>query len=98
VSKFQSLLDVANDRQPPPQPKPPPPKKRTPKAPPAVVETKRRGRPSGKRSDPDFEQVTAYIRRDTHKDVKIALLRDDQGREFSELVEELLVGWLKSRT
>lgn len=54
----------------------------------------RRGRPRGKRSDPDFEQVTAYVRSQTHRDVKISLLREGKGREFSELVQELLVVWL----
>ena len=56
------------------------------------------GRPRGKRSDDDHVQVTAYIRRDTHLDVKAALLRDQKGRDFSELTEELLAKWLKSRT
>ena len=56
------------------------------------------GRPRGKRSDDDHVQVTAYIRRDTHLDVKAALLRDQKGRDFSELTEELLAKWLRSRT
>jgi len=56
----------------------------------------RRGRPPGKRSHPDFEQITAYIRKDTHHAVKIELLNN--GKEFSELVEELLGQWLKSST
>jgi hypothetical protein len=59
--------------------------------------TKRRGRPSGKRSDPDYVQTTAYIRGETYKAVKIALIEEDEGREYSELVEELLANWLKSR-
>ena len=57
----------------------------------------RRGRPSGKRSHPDFEQITAYIRKDTHHAVKIGLLQNGR-KEFSELVEELLGRWLKSST
>jgi len=61
------------------------------------AEAKRRGRPNAKRSDPEFVQTTAYIRRDTHRDAKIALLHEGEGREYSELVEELLAGWLKSR-
>jgi hypothetical protein len=59
---------------------------------------KRRGRPTGKRSDPDFEQTTAYIRKDTHHNVKIALLMEGEGREYSELVEELLSKWLKTHS
>jgi hypothetical protein len=56
-----------------------------------------RGRPPGKRRHPDFEQITAYIRKDTHHQVKLALLRELKGRQFSELVEELLSTWLKSK-
>jgi hypothetical protein len=98
MSKFQSLLDVANNRQ-TTRPK----KKTASKTGQAAIASSqavapRRGRPAGKRSDPDYEQTTAYIRKDTHKDVKIALLQEGQGKEFSELVEELLSGWLKTRT
>ena len=57
----------------------------------------RRGRPPGKRSHPDFEQITAYIRKDTHHAVKIELLQNGR-KEFSELLEELLHQWLKSST
>jgi hypothetical protein len=59
--------------------------------------TKRRGRPSGKRSNPDYVQTTAYVRGDTYKAIKIALIEEDQGREYSELVEELLAKWLRAR-
>ncbi len=55
---------------------------------------KKRGRPTAKRSDPDFMQVTAYIRKETHRKTKIRLLEEGQGREFSELVEVLLEEWL----
>jgi hypothetical protein len=57
---------------------------------------KRLGRPPGKRSDPDFEQVTAYIRKETHQAVKIELLKNGR-QEFSALVEGLLQQWLKER-
>ena len=57
----------------------------------------RRVAPSaGKRSDAEYKQVSAYIRKDTHFKVKLALLQE--GREFSELVEELLSEWIASRT
>ena len=54
------------------------------------------GAGGGKRSDADYRQVSAYVRRDTYQKVKIALLEED--REFSDLVEELLEGWLESRS
>ena len=59
---------------------------------------RRVGRPTGKRSDGEHVQVTAYIRQATHIEVKATLLRDRKGRDFSELVEELLAKWLKSNT
>ena len=59
---------------------------------------KKRGRPNGKRSDSEYNQVTAYIRSDTHKSVKKILLDGDGGKDFSDLVEELLAKWLRSRT
>jgi hypothetical protein len=55
------------------------------------------GRPSGKRSDPSFEQVTAYIRRDTYRAAKIALLQEGRRRQFSELVEQLVGDWVRNR-
>ena len=54
------------------------------------------GAVGGKRSNAQYRQVSAYVRKDTHRKVKMALLEDD--REFSERVEELLGGWLTSRT
>jgi len=67
-------------------------------APPVIETTPTRGRPKGKRSDPDFEQVTAYIRKDTHRQVKMALLAQGQNREFSELTQALLSAWLEQNT
>lgn len=51
-------------------------------------------RPIGKRSDPDYTQITAYVRKGTHEDVMRAIYKR---RELSELIEELLAGWLKKQ-
>ena len=55
------------------------------------------GRPRGKRSDPGFVQATSYIPAEVHHNVKLALLRERKGREFSELVADLLAEWLATR-
>lgn len=89
MSKFDKLLDTAKGRD-----KTSSKKSSTTAA--TGSSSKRRGRPTGKRSDPDFEQTTAYIRKDTHRNVKIALLQEGEEREYSELVEELLSKWLKA--
>jgi hypothetical protein len=83
VTKFSSLLEVAKTHQ-----------SSEDMTFPKRLES-RRGRRPGKRSHPDFEQITAYIREDTHHAVKIALLKNGR-KEFSELVEDLLCQWLQS--
>lgn len=55
------------------------------------------GRPKGKRSDPNFTQITAYISKKTHQNVKLALLNEGQKREISELIEDQLVAWLDQK-
>ena len=95
TSKFKGILQQAKDRtpeSPADAPLSPPP---APLAPPSA---KKRGRPSGKRSDADYTQITAYIQRETHRDVKIALLKSGNGLDFSELIDSLLAEWLKSNT
>jgi hypothetical protein len=57
----------------------------------------KRGRPTAKRSDPDFVGLTTYVRRDTHTRAKIALLQEGKGRELSELVEDLIHNWLNEK-
>jgi hypothetical protein len=94
-SKYASVMDAARDRKSESQ------ESVTPSTPvleatvsPSELMEKRRGRPKGKRSDPEFDQVTAYIRKDTYRNVKIALLGLQEPQEFSELLEELLHSWV----
>jgi hypothetical protein len=58
---------------------------------------KKMGRPTGKRSNPNFTQVTAYIHSQTYRDVKVALLLGEERQEFSELIEDLLGEWLNTQ-
>ena len=51
----------------------------------------------GKRSHPDYTQAPAFVRKDTYKAVKIALLNGERGLDYSDLVEELLTAWLKDK-
>ena len=96
ASKFKGILERAKEREPESAEdgEAPPPSPALPSGGP----TKKRGRPSGKRSDADYVQVTAYVHKDTHREVKIALLKSGDEKDFSELVDSLLTGWLKSRT
>jgi hypothetical protein len=98
MSKFNDILKAAKEREegsselegkdePPDQ------------SPASQSETQppKRGRPKGKRSDPDFEQVTAYIRKETYRQTKITLLSSDGEQDFSELIESLLTEWLSTQ-
>ncbi|MDJ0902783.1 MAG: hypothetical protein QNJ55_28675 [Xenococcus sp. MO_188.B8] len=62
-----------------------------------IPSTVKKGRPKGKRSNPDFEQVTAYLRKQTYRETKIALLQLGESQDFSELVEKLLTEWLSTQ-
>ena len=53
-------------------------------------------RKRGKRGNPDYAQVTAYISKKLHEGTKINLIRQGN-REFSELVEELLTSWIQKQ-
>ena len=54
------------------------------------------GRPPGKKSNPDYTQVTVYLRKQTHLAAKKRLL--DEGREFSKLVEDLVARWIVKKS
>ena len=63
------------------------------KAPPRTVSPRKVGRPPGKKSNPDYTQATVYLRKQTHLAAKKRLL--DEGREFSELIEDLVTQWIQ---
>ncbi|MEL7078649.1 MAG: hypothetical protein AAFY50_06330 [Cyanobacteria bacterium J06648_1] len=49
----------------------------------------------GKRSNPEFTQAPAFIRKATHRAVKVKLIMNTEFNDYSELVEALLVQWLE---
>jgi hypothetical protein len=61
----------------------------------ATPAAKGRGRPAGKRSDPEFKPTTLLLREKT-KRAAMRLLEDKGGgQDLSELVEQLLAQWSK---
>jgi hypothetical protein len=57
----------------------------------------KRGRPKvGKRSNAAYTQITAYIRTSTHKNAKIALIKEGQ-RDMGELIDDLLSQWIEAQ-
>jgi hypothetical protein len=68
--------------------------KAAPQPEPAPEEPKRRQRKAtGKRSDPNYIQVGAYIPKELNKEVKRSLV--DYEGDFSDLVTHLLKDWLE---
>ncbi len=99
MSKFKDILKAAQEREkekPAEKPAEKPEVKSSSAAEPSSPPQKR-GRPRGKRSHPDYEQVTAYIKKKTYKETKIALLEQEEVEDFSELVETLLSEWLSTQ-
>jgi hypothetical protein len=54
-----------------------------------------RGRPPGKRSDPDFQPTTLLLRKSTKRTANRILEDLDAGQDLSELAEELLADWIR---
>ncbi len=77
---------------------PPPPPAPAPAAVPALETQKGRGRPPGKRSDPDWAPRTILMRSKIHRRVSIMLLERDDGPDLSELVDQLLTEWISKQS
>ena len=60
---------------------------------PAKPTAKPKPRPPGKKSDPDYTQVTVYLRKDRYATARKRLF--DERKQFSDLVGELLDRWIK---
>lgn len=52
---------------------------------------------AGKSSNPAYKQISAYVRKETHRAALRRLLDEDGGRDLSDVIEELLAGWAAGR-
>jgi hypothetical protein len=57
-----------------------------------------RGRPAGKRSNPEFEPTTIFLRKTTKKTANRTLEDSGIKQDLSELIEELLQAWISERS
>lgn len=63
---------------------------------PVVEEYPRRGRPpTGKRSNPEWRLYSHYLKRQTQRAAVAKLQALDDGRDLSDVIEELLQAWIK---
>ncbi len=99
MSQFASLFKTDDITKKETKPKPQLTKRAESPPPPALKTTAAQSekRAGGKSSNSDFTQVLTYIKKDTHNRVKAELIFDDEKRDLSDLVEELLAGWLKNK-
>lgn len=58
----------------------------------------RKARRAGKRSDPAFRPTTIFVRKETQRKATRLLEDQDMGRDFSDLVEELVANWVTENT
>ena len=67
--------------------------------PPREAETLRgRGRPPGKRSDPDYQPTTVLLRKHTKKTATRLLEDTNAAHDLSDLIEQLLSEWIHQHT
>ena len=58
---------------------------------------KGRGRPAtGKRSNPDWKLYSHFLKRQTQRAAVARLQTEDDGRDLSDVLQELLENWLKA--
>ena len=62
----------------------------------ASTSTSKKRNKSGKRTDPSYKQVGAYVKKDTYLQIQ-KLLLDKPDKDFSDLVQELLSTYLDNQ-
>ena len=63
---------------------------------PQVTTSTSKKRSTGKRTDPTYKQVGAYIKKDTYLQIQ-RLLLEQPDKDFSDLVQELLSDYLDNQ-
>jgi hypothetical protein len=74
------------------------PAARQPVPPIAAEPVRGKGRPPGKRSDPDYQPTTVLLRQQTKKMANRLLEDGSTGQDLSELIEQLLTEWIQQQS
>jgi len=87
-SKFSGVLATLKHRpvEEPPTTRSIPPRE--------AVPVRGRGRPPGKRSDPDYQPTTVLLRKHTKKTATRLLEDTNAAHDLSDLIEQLLTEWI----
>jgi hypothetical protein len=70
----------------------------SPSAAPSTPPATGKGRPPGKRSDPEFSPTTFFVRKGTKRKAARLLEDQDAGKDLSDLVEQLLAQWISKNS
>ncbi len=87
-SKFSSVLATLKHRDAEEQPT------TRPVSPVGNAPVRGRGRPPGKRSDPDYQPTTVLLRKHTKKTAARLLEDTNAAADLSDLIEKLLTEWI----
>ena len=52
----------------------------------------------GAHADPGYQKITVYLRKQLHRNVKIACLKANPPLDISDVVEQQLADWLKTQS
>jgi hypothetical protein len=63
-------------------------------APTSAEPVRGKGRPPGKRSDPAWKLYSHFLKKQTHREATNILRNEENGRDLSDVLEQLLEGWL----
>ena len=66
-------------------------------APARAEPVRRKGRPLGKRSDPAWKLYSHFLKKQTHREVTNILRNEEDGRDLSDVLQQLLEEWLIQR-
>jgi hypothetical protein len=58
---------------------------------------RRRGRPPGKRSNPEWKLFSHFLKKRTQREATAILRAEDDSRDLSDVLQELLEGWITAR-
>lgn len=101
TNRFARMIEVAREHQAADaEPPETPPQERESALPakPRAASKGGRGRPAtGKRSDPDYESTTVFLRRET-KTAAGRLLMGDKRQDLSDVLEKLLAAWVRKNS
>jgi hypothetical protein len=92
-SKFSGALAKLKQR-----PDSPSATTRSDRPPPEAGLPRGKGRPPGKRSDPDYRPTTVLLRKQTKRTASRLLEDTDAGQDLSELIEQLLAEWIRQQS